>query len=114
MAWDVFRSTTGGNNKGKIGNRYYCTYQPCKGPPGDEQVHAKPLVIPEVPAQVLGEGLDCGLAGVVGRVAGRVGDALLAPCDHDCGRGVGAAGLERGDVGIEAVNHAEEVGGKDL
>jgi hypothetical protein len=90
------------------------TYQPSKRPSRHKQVHVDTLVLPEVPAQVLGERLDRGFAGVVRRVAGRVGDALLAACNDDGGGGGIAAGLKGRDVGVQAVDNAEEVGGEDL
>lgn len=56
-------------------------------PAGDEQVHGDSRVgRGEVEREVLGQRPDGGLARVVGRVARRVRDALLAPRDDDGGR----------------------------
>jgi hypothetical protein len=58
------------------------------------------VCVAQVVAQVLGECFYSGFGGVVGCVAWRVGDALLAACDDDGGGGVGGAGLEGWDVGV--------------
>lgn len=78
-------------------------------------MHANALLRAQIPAQVLCQRLHRGLAGIVRRAARRVGDALLA-ARHDDGRrrGILRTGLERGNVGIEPVDHSVEVGGKDL
>jgi hypothetical protein len=47
---------------------------------------------PQVPTEMLGQGLDGCLGRIVRRVARRVCDALLASCDDDS-RGLGLGGF---------------------
>ena len=66
------------------------------------------LRVAQIVAQVLGEGFESRFGGVVGHVAGRVGDALLR-AGYDDG-GCGGAGADEGEEGGDAVDGAEEVG----
>lgn len=67
----------------------------------------------EVVGEVLGEGLDGRLAGVVGRVSRRVGDTLLASRDHDGRlrrrRRLLLLFLDERQEGCDPVDHAVEV-----
>jgi len=79
-------------------------------------VHGDAGFVPQIEAQMLGEGLDGGFGGVVRRVSGRVGDALLgAGDDHGGGplEGRRGGGPDRREEGSDAVDDAEEVGGED-
>jgi hypothetical protein len=68
--------------------------------------------VAKVVGEVLGERLHGGFGGVVGRVAGWVGDALFAAgYDDGAGRVFGA---ELGNEGVETVDNAEEIGLEDL
>lgn len=60
---------------------------------------------------MLGKRFDGCFAGVVGCIAGWIGDALLAARDDDCAR---IARLEAWNVGIEAIDDTAEVGVQDL
>ena len=66
----------------------------------------------QVEGQLLGEGFERRFAGVVGRVAGRVGDALLGARKDDGGGGGGRG--QQGEEGREAMDGAVEVRGEDL
>lgn len=75
-------------------------------------MHAESVrVVAQVKRQVLGEGLDRCLGGVVGWVGRWVGDALLGAGDDD-GGGVILRGalLQDGQEGGDAVDDPEEVG----
>ncbi len=61
---------------------------------------------------MLGDGFDGGFAGVVSRVAGRVGDALFAAGDDDGFLRAGGVVFEVGEEGVDAVYYAEEIWGR--
>jgi hypothetical protein len=102
--------------KGKGDKGKGATHEAGKRPPGHQEMHAD-VCVAQVVAKVLCEGFDGGFGRVVGCVPRRVRDALLAAC-YDDGRGGRVAGsgtgLERGDVGVQAVYHAVEVCLEDL
>ena len=62
-------------------------------------------------AKALGEGFHGRFRGIIGRVAGRIGDALFGP-GYDHGRR--CRGGEEGQESGKTVGDAEEVSGEDL
>src|SRR5689334_16824297 len=91
------------------------THQPSKCPPRDQQMDSNILLLPQIPAQMLRQRLHGSFTRIVGWVARRVGDALLAACNYN-GGGAAARGsfLEGGDIGVEAVYYAVEICVEDL
>lgn len=89
-----------------------------KRPPGHEQVDRHSGVVdrrrlrPQVVGELLRDGLDGRLGRVVGRVRGRVGDALLGTREDD-GRRARSL-LDHGEERGQAVDDAEEVDPKRL
>lgn len=68
----------------------------------------------QVVGEVFSQRLHSCLACIVRRIARWVCDALLATCDDDCARSVGRARLKGGDVCVQAIDYAVEVGVEDL
>lgn len=76
------------------------TAEACECPAGDKKVHGNMLFVTQIVAQVLGNGFHSGFAGVVGRVAWGIGDALLRACDDDGCWGGGCGGFDGGEAVI--------------
>lgn len=77
-------------------------------------MHRYILVIFEVPAEVLCEAFHGRFAGIVGGVARGIGNALLGASDYYGTRRSVCTRFEGGNVCVEAIDDAEEIGGKNL
>lgn len=72
-------------------------------------MHACALVL-KIPAQMLGQGLNCSLGGVVGCVAGRVGNSLFTAGDDNACRFRLGGVLNDREKCVDAMNNAEKIG----
>lgn len=72
-------------------------------------MYACALVL-KIPAQMFGQGLDCSLGGVVGCVAGRVGNSLFTARDDDTRRFRLGGVLNDREKCVDAMNNAEKIG----
>jgi hypothetical protein len=61
------------------------TYETSERPPRYQQMYAGFGVL-QIEVEVFSESFDSCFTGIVGWVAGRIGNALLAPCDDNGGR----------------------------